>query len=148
MAYDAIVRGARGVLYWGTHYVEKDSPFWKDLMRLARELADHQPLLTALDAPISPQIDGKALGLVPLNAKAPIGVRALGKVMNGQVWWIVVNEFPASVSYALSGLDELEGLAYTETATGRSVAIKGGALGDAIPRYGVHILRPVQTPQG
>ena len=25
MAYDAIVRGARGILYWGTHAIEKDS---------------------------------------------------------------------------------------------------------------------------
>jgi hypothetical protein len=143
MAYDAIVRGSRGVLSWGTHYVEKDSPFWKDLMKLARELADRQPLLTAPDAPISPKVDGRVFGFFPLNAKSLMGVQALGKVVDGQVWWIVVNEFPASVSYTLSGLEELEGLAYTETTTGRSVAIKGGVLAGAIPRYGVHVLRPV-----
>jgi hypothetical protein len=117
-------------------------------MKLAREWADHQPLLTALDAPISPKIDGRVFGFFPLNAKSPIGVHALGKVVNGQARWIVVNEFPTSVSYALSSLEELEGLAYTETVTGRSVAVKGGALGGAISRYGVHILRPVQPPQG
>jgi hypothetical protein len=43
MAYNAIVHGANAILYWGTHYIEKDSSLWQHLMRIARELRAIEP---------------------------------------------------------------------------------------------------------
>ena len=143
MAYDAIARGARGVLYWGTDIITKDCQLWKDILKTARELADNQPLLTAPDAPIKPKTDMRLFGLVPWNIeKCPIGVPVLGKVVNAKVCWIIVNEFPAPISYTLDGLADLEGLAYTDQITKQGLTVKNGALSGNLPRYGIHILRP------
>jgi len=141
MAYDAIVRGARGVLYWGTHYIAKDSQCWKTLRALARDLADRQPLLTAPDAALTPGIDTRLFGFLAFRvADAPIGVRVLGKEIDGQTWWIVVNEFFFPVQYTLQNLEALEGVTY-RTASG-STTVAAGALSGGLPRYGVDILQP------
>ncbi|OHB79623.1 MAG: hypothetical protein A2Z25_03485 [Planctomycetes bacterium RBG_16_55_9] len=50
MAYDAIVHGARGILYWGSHYL-KSSEFRQSLYALTSELAALQPFLVAEDDP-------------------------------------------------------------------------------------------------
>lgn len=141
MAYDAIVRGARGVLYWGTHYIAKDSPLWKDLMSVARELADRQTLLTAPDAAQAPEIDTQLLGFLPFRTtNAPIGVRVLGKEINGQTWWIVANEFFFPIQYTLRNLEALEGVTYRTA--GGPTTVTAGALSGSLPRYGIDILWP------
>ncbi len=47
MAYDAIVHGANGLIYWGTHHTEKPSRFWSELRSLVSELAALQDVLAA-----------------------------------------------------------------------------------------------------
>ena len=143
MAYDAIVRGSRGVLYWGTHITKKESECWKGITKVIRELADNQPLLTAYDADVTPAINTAILGIVPFNPGGnSIGVQVLGKKVDGSVWWIVVNEFFVPVSCTLSGLDAFEGTTYTETSTDMNTVVKRGSLTCSLPAYGVHILRP------
>jgi len=147
MAYEAVARGARGVLYWGTHYAAKDGACWKNLLALARELADNQPLLRAPDAPLKPTVETLIFGGLPFPVKdTPIGVRALGKHVDGQTWWIVVNEFFFPVAYVLGGLDTLEGTVYSESNSGQNATVADGVLKGDLPRYGVHILRP--EPEG
>ncbi len=51
MAYDAIVHGAKGILYWGSEFVPQGSPFRVSLLALTRELAALQPFLTGVDVP-------------------------------------------------------------------------------------------------
>jgi hypothetical protein len=137
MAYDAIVRGARGILYWGTHYVPKDAAMWKDLMKVVRELADLQPVLSAPDADIVPSV--KAPALVFWGSQA---VQALGKNVDGKTWWLVVNEYPMPVNYTLGNLAAFDGNAYTETGSGARVTVTGGAIRRDISGYGVDILKP------
>lgn len=71
-----------------------------------------------------------------------LGVQALGKEMDGRIWWIVANEYFVPVTYALRGLDTLEGVSYIDTDTGHKAVVRQGALTLSIPRYGVHLLRP------
>jgi hypothetical protein len=137
MAYDSIVRGARGILYWGTYKVEKDSELWGDLLKIARELADRQELIAAPDASITPQIE-----TFSVFGKAPIGVKALGKEVGGETWWIVVNEYPFPMAYTLAGLDKLDGTVYREVDTAKEAAVTQGVLKFNIGAYDVHILKP------
>lgn len=137
MAYDVIARGARGILYWGTSYLQKDAGLWKDLMKVVRELADLQPVLSAPDADIVPAITAPALVFVGSQA-----VQALGKNVDGEVWWIVVNEYPMRVGYTLGNLATLNGKAYTEVGSGARVSVAGGAIRRDIAGYGVDILKP------
>ncbi|MBI3947128.1 MAG: carbohydrate binding family 9 domain-containing protein [Armatimonadetes bacterium] len=45
MAYHAIVRGARGLLWWGAQHTPKPSPFWNDLCSVVHELSQVQDVL-------------------------------------------------------------------------------------------------------
>lgn len=144
MAYNAIVRGARAVLYWGTHIIGKDTEMWRDLLALVRELADRQALLSAPDSALDAVIDTWLFNYLKAPSKlSPLGVQALGKVVEGETWWIVVNEFFFPVAYTLHGLETLEGTVYTEMDEGIRLTVKDGALNGRLDRYGVHILRPV-----
>jgi len=137
MAYDAIVRGARGILYWGTHHADKEGAQWRSLMRLGRELADLQSVLSAPDAAVVPGVEARS-ALLPLHE----WVRALGKDVDGQVWWLVVNELPVAMRYTLRGLDPLEGTTYTDAFADRQATVTDGVLSFPIDGYGVHVLRP------
>jgi hypothetical protein len=50
MAYDAIVHGAAGILYWGSHSLRSEE-FRQSLYALTSELAKLQPFLVAPDVP-------------------------------------------------------------------------------------------------
>ena len=100
MAYNAIARGARGILYWGTHVLDKDSECWKGILNVVRELADSQPLLTASDSPIAPTVEARAMGIFPLSLNANIlSLPVLGKTLNSETWWIIANEYFFPVTY-------------------------------------------------
>jgi hypothetical protein len=138
MAYDVIVRGARAVLYWGTHYTEKDSQLWQDLMKIARELADLQPVLSAPDASVVPDVPS---GVIPGLLKD--GVRVLGKQTDSGIWWLIVNEAPIPLPCAMHGLAGINGARYTDTVSGRELTISNGTLSLTLPGFGVRILKPV-----
>lgn len=147
MAYDAIVRGARGILYWGTHLLAKDSATWKNLMRVIRELADIQHVLAAPDAAGAAVVETRLFGFRVLNAsRAHLAVHALGKNVQGTTWWIIVNELPLPCAYVLRGLDAPDHLIYEESTNGTSITVRDGALGGALPPYGVHVLKPMPEP--
>ncbi len=51
MAFDAIVNGANGLLYWGTAYTPQTNPFWNSLAQVTHELKDLAPVLSAKEVP-------------------------------------------------------------------------------------------------
>ncbi|MBI5096017.1 MAG: beta-galactosidase [Candidatus Hydrogenedentes bacterium] len=139
MAYDAIVHGARGILYWGTAHIEKDSELWRDLLKLARELADLQPVLTAPDAKLSP-----AITFANTPGSVDRSLKVLAKNVNGKTWLLVVNEWPSGpLRYTLHGLDSLNGTRYVDAASSSEAQVARGELTLGIPAIGVHVLQPV-----
>ncbi|HDP35564.1 MAG TPA: hypothetical protein ENN29_10695 [Candidatus Hydrogenedentes bacterium] len=137
MAYDAIARGARGILYWGTASIEKDSTLWQDLMRLAAELRALQPVLSAHDAPIGIHVEVKeTFGSVDRT------IHVLPKQVGDKVWLIIVNECPDPLVYVLRGLGAPDGTIYEEIDSGRRVTVDDGAISMGLAAQSVHILRP------
>lgn len=47
MAYDAVLHGARGILYWGVQYMPKPSRAWCELKQMINELSRLHPMLVA-----------------------------------------------------------------------------------------------------
>lgn len=137
MGFDAIVNGARGILYWGTAYTDKDKPFYGDLLRFVRELADLQPVLSAEDSTLTLHVH-----LDETWGSLDRGVRVLAKDAPDGVWVLVVNEWSDPLRYTLHGLDGLNGTTYRDPVAGVEAAVKEGALSHAIPAFGVHVLRP------
>ncbi len=140
MAYDAIVNGARGILYWGTSYVEKDSEFWYDLMKVAKELDELQPILSAPDAKLDLDVS-----YAETMSSLDLGVKILAKETDDKPWLLVANEQAWPLTFTIHGLKSLEGTVYTDAATGRGGAVTKGTLTLTIPGQRVHVLAPSET---
>ena len=138
MAYDAIVRGARGLAYWGTSTVEKDSELWQDLLRLAGELKSIRQMLTAPDAPLRPAITHEETW-----GSVDRGVVVLGKEVGGRTWLLVVNEWVEPLTYTMHGLGTLEGTMYVDRLSGRAATVANGSLTTTIAGQAVQVLEPV-----
>jgi len=136
MAYDAIVNGARGILYWGTAYTDKEK-FWPGLLTVVRELADLSPVLSAPDSDLKLTVSyDETWGSIDR------GIRVLAKNADDGVWFIVVNEYLDPLTYTLRGLESLDGVSYSESVSGDAKSVEKGALEFTIEPYGVHVLRP------
>ena len=136
MAYDAIVHGANAFLYWGTHYIEKDSALWRDLMKIAKELHALEPGIVGerpKNTPISVadetygSIDGQGPRLMLRKA--------------GQDWlMIAVNEHSQGISFTVSKLpEELEGKTLYRLYSDETRQVKNRAFHDGIRGFEVHV---------
>ena len=137
MAYDALVHGARGIIYWGTSRIEKDSELWENLLRIVSELSDLQPVLSARDADIALSVE-----LGPTWGTVDRGVRVLPKQVDEKTWLIVVNEWGDPLNYTLSGLTELNGTVFVDDADAREATVRNGSLTLSIAGHGVQVLAP------
>ena len=136
MAYDAIVHGANALLYWGTHYIEKDSDLWRDVMKVAKELRALEPGI---------------VGERPTNIPVSIADETYGSIdgqgprlmlrKTGQDWlMIAVNEHSQGISFTASKLPrELEGKTLYRLYSDETHPIVNRAFHDGIRGFGVHI---------
>lgn len=135
MAYNAIVHGARGILYWGSQFVEKDSPFWLELLDVVNELDGLQHVLSApdsntkLEITVGPTHGSVDRGIVALSKKAPEGD-----------WHIVVNEFEGPLVAQLNGLKGT----YRVHGEASPLNLEGGKATIPMAAYTAIVLEPVQ----
>ncbi|HOJ33117.1 MAG TPA: hypothetical protein PKY35_12345 [Candidatus Hydrogenedentes bacterium] len=136
MAYDAIVRGARGILYWGTSQIEKNSALWNDLLDLAKELAQLQPVLSAPNStlPLNISID-------PTWGSVDRSVVILPKEVDGRVWLLVVNEWREPLWFTVSGFQTHDKKAFVDVQTGKEYQIEDGKIRLSLRGNGVKILQ-------
>jgi hypothetical protein len=140
MAYDTIVNGARGILYWGTMAVEKDSPFFADLLAVVKELSDLQPVLSAPDADLDITVT-----LEETSGSIDRGVRVLPKQVGDKLWLIVVNEWSEPLTYTISGLGDAGGQTFAVHGAedgGPRPTLRDGSLSFTIPPQSVQLLAP------
>lgn len=138
MAWDAIINGATGILYWGTAYIEKDSTLWKELLEVVRELADAQDILTAPSAELP-----SAITLEPTYGSLDSGVRGIQKQVGDKTVMLVANEGGIPLTFTISRLDTLEGLTYQARQYENAHAtITNGKLTLTIPPFSIYILEP------
>jgi len=104
MAYDVIAHGAKGILYWGSHYLKSDE-CRGSVYALTTELDALQPLLAAPDAP------GVRLSVVEIpDADASANVQMVARQAEGDWLVILVNEDDEShMGVVVEGLDEIDG---------------------------------------
>ena len=123
MAYDVIVHGARGILYWGSHYL-KSEPFRQSVYALTSELAALQPFLVAPDAP------GVGLEVVEIpNKIRDPNVMMIAREREGEWLVILVNEDrDEHMGVVVTGLDALSGREMHQLYADETVAISNGEL--------------------
>jgi hypothetical protein len=142
MAYDAIVHGAPGLLYWGTAYIEKDSQLWNDLLQLATELRGIEHVLTA------PKAEGRVqLYVHPTWGSVDRSVQVLAKDVDGKTWFILVNEWneplTCEVTYTQANRDGSARAALRDHFTGNEVPVEGGTFTTTLRGRGVQVLAPL-----
>jgi hypothetical protein len=140
MLYDAIVHGARGVLYWGSNYAQEPPEFWQDLRGVVREAADLQPVWAARDAEEQPTVS-----YLPTMTSVDRPPLALAKQLDGTVYVLVVNEHYDGLGVRLGGLEHCDGAQATLTGgTGDSSLsednVQGGTLVLHMPAFSATVV--------
>ncbi len=140
MGFDCIVNGARGILFWGTHYVPRDMQLWTDLITFAKEIKSLQPILSAEDCsqPVSIKQD-------EIYGSGDRGVLALIKMYGGKPWIFVVNEWhECGIRYYLSSPVLVDGQKYREIYSQVEVVVKDNTLTYGIENHGVQVWQPLE----
>jgi hypothetical protein len=126
MAYDAILNGAVGIVYWGASYEKRDTEIWAHLRRIASELRDLTPALVAETK--------VAVPVVPEGTP----VIAAGRVVDGKLFVLAVNESATERTATLT-LPEGHTRLVRWHEDGPAPAIEGTTLTDTFAGYGVHV---------
>jgi hypothetical protein len=120
MAWQAIVHGANGILWWGLAYTPHESPLWSDLVAVVKEIRTHLAALSAAPRKLSMSLTYHDTG-----HSLDRGLEWMAKP-DGNAWLIIaVNADPNPVDVSLQGPPGLgsaelspPGNAVTRTAAG------------------------------
>lgn len=126
MAYDAILHGAVGIVYWGASYEAQEAPIWDALRRVARELADLTPVLVSSER-------------VPVRVDGAPGVIAQGRRVAGKLWVIAANERGEAATARLQAR-EAKG-SFERVAESADLTAADGVITDSFGPFGVHLYR-------
>ncbi len=132
MAYDAIVHGANGVIYWGTRHTPQSSRFLNDLNRVTRELAGMKEILSSES--VRPRISKT---YHELRYSVDAGVEIMAKEYEGTLYLLTVNSDKNPVRVTLSGLRKYKKSRVLQE--NRSVVVRNGAITDDFSPFDVHI---------
>ncbi len=135
MAYDVIVRGARGIVYFGTDRVEPESGFMDALHAVTSELAALQPFLVA------PGEQGARVTLIEFEPEEPLkGVRMTVRRSGGEWLIVLVNEDDRRhMAVEVSGLNGLDGQSLDLLYGSETVTVENGGFITRMPPYEVKV---------
>ena len=134
MAYNAIIHGANGIIYWGTYYTPQPSPFWTNLAAVTKELGSLQEVLAARATNLPLKKEYHELG-----HSVDAGVEILAKSVNGTTYLLTANADKNPVQVSLSGLRGFAGA--TVLSEGRQIKIEEGTLTDYYAPFAVHVYK-------
>jgi len=130
MAYNAIIHGANGLVYWGTAYTPQPSPFWSDLKKVTRELGNLQNVLASKS--VNLKIDKT---YHELGHSVDAGIEILVKEYNNKIHLLTANadKNPVKITFKLPS-NFTKGKVLTEN---RTIQIKDGELTDTYKPFDV-----------
>jgi hypothetical protein len=118
MAYDAILHGARGVLYWGSSVSPLRAPYWQAILAVTKEIAKLEPFLTATE--LKQSIKVTPLAFV---SSQPTPVAYTLRKYENDFLLIVLPEVNGQY-VKVEGLKELEGRTLYELGTDKTYQVK------------------------
>lgn len=136
MAWQSVIHGCNGIIYWGTHTIAQPGDCWDAIKRVVRELADMHDVLVADEVALPIVKDYDEMGY-SIDAGVEISARDVGESR----YLLTANSGidPAGVTFRCPGLfadGEVEVLGEN-----RTVAVKDGAVHDRYAGLGVHIYK-------
>lgn len=132
MAYNAIIHGATGLVYWGTAYTPQPSPFWSDLKKVTRELGAMQNILAAKSVNLKIEKSYHELGHT-----VDAGIEILAKKYNNKTYLLTANADKNPVKITFNFLQNYaRGKVLTEN---RTIQIEDCEMTDSYKPFDVHI---------
>ena len=131
MAYDAILHGAKGLLWWGSSYSSTKAAFWRAILQVTAEIAALEPYLVA------PELK-KELTVEPVAFASSQPTRVAFTLRQHQNEFLLIVLPEDGGQYVkVKGLGRLNGRRFYEIGTGRSYDVQNGRL----------LIAPQQEPQ-
>jgi hypothetical protein len=143
MTYQAIINGARGLVYFGGHNVQAMGPqdarlgwnwtFWRRVLRpVIEEIGVHSPLAPALVAPDSS---------LPLRATGATGLEFCAREVGADLFVLACKDGGETARIEFSGLPPGATLGEVLYESPRTVEVKSGRFSDWFAPYEVHVYR-------
>jgi len=132
MAFQSIIKGANGIIYWGSHTMPQPSQAWSDIKSVAREVADLAPVLAgrAVEAPV--EIDYQEVG-----HSVDDGVQFLVKDGGDKRFVFTCNADKNRCRATLAGLGGWTSC--TVLNENRTLPVENGSITDDWRRFEVHV---------
>lgn len=134
MAYQAIIEGATGILYWGLHEMPKPSLHWDAVKSVVRELANLENVLSTRTVGLAPEILYHEVG-----HSVDDGLSVLFKDVDGARYALICNADRYPCRATLSGFGEWGRV--TVLYESRDLELEQGTLTDDWTGFGVHVYR-------
>ncbi|MEI6275799.1 MAG: hypothetical protein WCP08_07405 [Prolixibacteraceae bacterium] len=134
MAWNAIIHGANGLIWWGTAYTPYGHPFLKNLDRVVKNLSSLEKILSLPDQPNTMRFKYIEMGHTINN-----GIEVITKQEKDTVWIFTANteHYPVKVEI-LAGFPVGAADVLFEN---RSIQITGNTFTENYEPYGVHLYK-------
>lgn len=132
MAFQAIIKGANGIVYWGSHTLPQPSQTWTDIKRVTREVADMGPVLAERTDPLAVTTDYHEMG-----HSVDDGIQSLAKLHDGKLYVLTCNADKNICKATLAGLGAWANC--TVLNENRTLPVENGSITDTWRRFDVHV---------
>ncbi len=132
MAFQALIHGANGLMYWGSYHTPQPSQCWTDIKRVVREVADLSGPLAEPSDPIKPAVDYLEMG-----RDVDAGIQCVAKRHKGKLYLFTCNADKNPCKAVLSGFGPATACKVLNE--NRTLPIENGAITDTWRRFDVHI---------
>ena len=134
MAFQALIKGANGIVYWGSDFTPQPSQAWDDLKRVSREVADLAEVIVAPDPGVAVATTYHEMG-----HSVDDGIQMMVRDHGGYRYVFTCNADKNKCKATLAGLGDWKKC--TVLNEDREVPLHGDVLTDDWRRFGVHIYR-------
>ena len=134
MAWQSIVHGVNGLIWWGLAFTPPEAPLWNDLKTVVRELAQARAALAAPPAKLPLKLTYHDTG-----HSLDRGIEWLAKPLGRETLFIAVNADGNPVDVTFSGLERFR---TGECVVGsKPIAIENGNLRETFEPFGTRVWR-------
>jgi hypothetical protein len=137
MAWDAIIHGANGLIWWGTEYTPAGHPFHKDLAQVVKRLSTLNEILSLPD-----QTNKLIINYAEMGHSINKGIEVLFKQQEDTTWIFTANteQYPvkAELNYSFPGKDA------EVLFEDRALEIRGNTITEYYKPFDVHLYKLTQ----
>lgn len=134
MAYQALIKGANGIVYWGSGYMPQPSEAWDNLKRVTREVADLAEVIVSADPGVTVETTYHEMG-----HSVDDGVQLIVRDFGDHRYLFTCNADKNKHKATLAGFGEWTKCVVLNE--DREVPVTGNVITDEWRRFSVHVYR-------